>query len=216
MTDVPPDPTRLRREYEAAPLRRADLHPDPVQQFARWFRDAQDAEILDANAMALATIGADGIPGLRTVLLKAFDQRGFCFYTNLRSRKSRDIQRDPAVALLFHWAPLSRQVRIEGRAERTTRAEDAHYFATRPRESQIGAWISEQSAPIRARDLLLQAFAEMKARFLDGQVPLPVFWGGYRVVPRSFEFWQGQANRLHDRFLYTREGEAWTISRLQP
>jgi len=207
----------LRREYEGRALGRADLHPDPLVQFERWFAEACRHIELDPNAMALATVGPDGRPACRMVLLKSFDANGFVFFTNLESRKAREMTQNPNVALLFCWLPLSRQVTIEGRAERVSTAEAAAYFMTRPRGSQLGAWVSQQSSVISSRALLMAKWEEMKRRFADGQIPLPSFWGGYRVHPAQFEFWQGRENRLHDRFRYRRdEAGAWVIERLQP
>jgi len=206
----------LRRDYRSRELRARDLAPDPVEQFQRWFGEAQAAEVLDANAMAVATVADDGKPSLRTVLLKYFDAAGFVFYTNLESRKAREIGGNPQVALLFYWAELGRQVRITGEAERTTVAENLRYFLTRPRDSQIGAWVSAQSSVVSGRALLENTFMEFKQKFAAGEVPLPSFWGGYRVRPATLEFWQARENRLHDRFLYTRTDAGWSIARLAP
>ena len=207
----------LRRDYRSRPLRREDLDPDPIAQFNRWFGDAQRAEALDANAMSIATVSEDGQPSLRTVLLKYYDEQGLVFYTNLGSRKSREIGANPRVALLFFWPEVHRQVKIRGTASRTSAADNVRYFMRRPRDSQLGAWVSEQSQVISSRQVLEAKFAEMKRRFAAGEVPLPDFWGGYRVRPEAIEFWQGQENRLHDRFLYTRRDDAgWVIERLAP
>jgi pyridoxamine 5'-phosphate oxidase len=206
----------LRREYMYAGLSRRELHPDPIVQFERWFREATEADLFTVNALSLATVGADGMPSLRTVLLKAFDEKGFVFYTNYGSRKAREIEANPQAAMLFHWLELDRQVKIQGPVSRVSTAESLRYFASRPRGSQIGAWCSEQSSPIGTRTLLEQAFESMKRKFGEGEVPLPDFWGGYRVAPLRIEFWQGRENRLHDRFEYRREGDGWTIQRLAP
>ena len=206
----------LRREYRTRPLDRDDLAADPIVQFQQWFTEALDASVLDPNAMGIATVGDDGQPSLRTVLLKYFDTSGFVFYTNLDSRKAREMANNSRVALLFYWAEISRQVRITGTATRISAAESLRYFLTRPRDSQIGAWVSEQSRVIEGRQLLEAKFAELKARFAAGDVPLPAFWGGYRVEAHTVEFWQARENRLHDRFLYSQAGTGWAINRLAP
>lgn len=207
----------LRREYEGRSLSRADLNPDPLLQFERWFAEARQAVELDPNAMCVSTVGPDGRPSSRMVLLKSFDPQGFVFFTNLESRKAREIAQNPHVSLLFCWMPLSRQLIISGQAERVSTAEALAYFATRPRGSQLGAWVSHQSSVISSRSLLEAKWEEMKRKFAAGQVPLPSFWGGFRVRPVEFEFWQGRADRLHDRFRYQRDGSgAWNIERLQP
>lgn len=207
----------LRRNYAARSLDREDLDPDPFRQFDRWMREAIETQLLEPNAMTLATTGADGQPTARTVLLKGFDARGFVFYTNYESAKARAIAENNRVALLFAWLPLERQVAVTGTAERIGAAESLKYFLSRPRESQIGAWASRQSSVITTRALLEQKFAEMKAKFAQGQIPLPTNWGGYRVTPRSFEFWQGRPSRLHDRFAYrAAPSGGWAIDRLMP
>lgn len=210
------DIAHLRREYMYAGLSRADLDPDPVVQFERWFREATEADLLTPNALSLATAGPDGMPSVRTVLLKAFDHRGFVFYTNYGSRKAREIEANPQAAMLFHWLEFDRQVKIQGAVSRVSTAESLRYFASRPRGSQIGAWCSQQSTPVGSRMLLEQAFDSMKRKFGEGQIPIPDFWGGYRVEPVRIEFWQGRENRLHDRFEYRQEGAAWEIARLAP
>jgi pyridoxamine 5'-phosphate oxidase len=212
----PVDLATLRRDYRGRPLHRSDLAADPVVQFQQWFAEALDASVLDPNAMSIATVDAGGQPSLRTVLLKYFDATGFVFYTNLDSRKAQEIKANPQVALLFYWAEIDRQVRITGTATRTSATENLRYFLTRPRDSQIGAWVSEQSRAIEGRSLLEARFAELKSKFAAGQVPLPAFWGGFRVAITSVEFWQARENRLHDRFLYSRSGSGWTIARLAP
>ncbi|MED5466242.1 MAG: pyridoxamine 5'-phosphate oxidase, partial [Pseudomonadota bacterium] len=173
----------MRRDFESEGLDREHLNEDPVQQFQTWFEDARTAGILEPNAMSLATTGADGMPDLRTVLLKYFDNQGFVFYTNYGSRKAQELQENPRGALLFPWIGLNRQVRIQGAVEKVSKAESLRYFSSRPRGSQIGAWVSEQSQVITSRGLLEQKVAEMKRKFSSGEIPLPSFWGGYRVVP---------------------------------
>jgi pyridoxamine 5'-phosphate oxidase len=206
----------LRKEYANPVLSRDMLAPDPFSQFARWFEEACAGELLEPNAMTLATVGADGQPTLRTVLLKIFDRDGFVFFTNYSSRKAREIGENQHVALLFPWIKLARQVTITGLAEKISAAESARYFASRPRDSQLGAWISRQSSVLTSRQLLMMELDKIKNKFLKGEIPLPDFWGGYRVRPVSIEFWQGQTSRLHDRFLYTRKDDGWTIERLAP
>ena len=206
----------LRKEYANSVLSRDMLAPDPFHQFERWFAEACRAELPEPNAMALATVGTDGQPTLRTVLLKLFDQNGFVFFTNYSSRKAEQIQENQHVALLFPWIKLARQVAITGIAEKVSTAESARYFASRPRESQLGAWISKQSSILNSRQLLMMELDKIKNKFLKGEIPLPDFWGGYRVRPITFEFWQGQTSRLHDRFLYCLKDNNWTIERLAP
>ena len=208
----------MRREYAQRALGVADLHPSPFDQFDHWMREAIATDVLEPNAMTLATVDAGGGPTSRTVLLKGFDRRGLVFFTNHESAKAQQIAANSKVALHFQWLSLGRQVAVTGRAEKTSTAESLEYFLRRPRDSQIGAWASRQSSVITSRSLLETMFAEMKARFGAGQIPLPEFWGGYRVTPQSFEFWQGRANRLHDRFLYRRQpgDDTWTIDRLMP
>ena len=210
-----PDVADLRRNYTRDGLRRNSLDPDPVGQFRRWFTDAVAAELVEPNAMVLST--TDGRrPSSRTVLLKAYDERGFVFFTNYESRKARDIAAQAEVSLLFPWYPLERQVGLLGKAERISAAESLAYFASRPHGSRLGAWVSQQSTVITSRKLLEMKWEEVKRKFSEGEVPLPSFWGGFRVVPVEFEFWQGRENRLHDRFRYVRNGDGWTVERLAP
>ena len=199
------------------PLSRADLDPDPVAQFNTWFAEARDAGEPDVNAMCLSTVAASGQPSARTVLLKYFDDLGFVFYTNYGSRKAREIEAQPRVALLFHWTSVHRQVCITGQASRIPASQSLKYFLSRPHGSQLGAWVSEQSQVIASRAVLEHALDDVKSRFRKGKVPLPSFWGGYRVTPETIEFWQGRRNRLHDRLQYRRNGGgAWLIERLAP
>lgn len=216
MNGISTDIADLRREYRIAPLHRADLDPDPFVQFDTWFKAALQVEAMDPNAMSIATVAADGQPSMRTVLLKYYGSDGFVFYTNLGSRKAQEIEGNSQVALLFYWHELHRQIKIHGRAERISAADTLAYFMRRPRDSQIGAWVSRQSSIISSRSVLENKFAEMKQKFGSGKVPLPSFWGGYRVIPTSIEFWQGRENRLHDRFLFTAEAGRWSSARLAP
>lgn len=206
----------FRREYLRSGLEHDDLQDRPVDQFSLWFDQARDTDIPDPNAMVLATVSNDGKPSQRTVLLKYFDEDGFVFFTNKESRKAREIKANPNVNLHFVWLELERQISIAGIAAPITSKESARYFMSRPRNSQIAAWVSNQSSMISSRALLIQKFKEMKQKFSNGDVPLPSFWGGYRVKPSSIEFWQGRENRLHDRFLYTRKDDIWQAERLAP
>lgn len=193
-----------------------DAGTDPFVLFDRWFREAREAGLYLPESMALATSTADGRPSVRQVLLKASDERGFVFYTNYESRKGVEIAENPRAALAVHWPILQRQVRINGLVEKTTAAESQAYFSSRPHGSRIGAWASNQSSALQDREELERRFREAKERFATGDVPLPPFWGGYRVIPETIEFWQGRANRLHDRLRFTRNGGEWTIDRLYP
>lgn len=207
----------LRREYLRDGLRREQLADDPIEQFERWMAQIVAAEIPDPNAMTIATVDASGQPSQRIVLLKGLDQRGFVFYTNLRSHKAQDLKQNPKISLHFPWHCLERQVKVCGIAEQMSAAESIKYFLSRPRESQLAAWASNQSRPISSRAMLMQQFEAMKNKFSNGDIPLPDFWGGFRVKPHQIEFWQGGAHRLHDRFQYTRQGDdSWDIARLEP
>lgn len=208
----------MRAEYTKGGLRREDLRPDPFDQFTVWFDQACQGNLTEPNALSLATAGNDGRPFVRTVLLKQYDARGFVFFTNLESKKARQIAENPQVCLLFAWLGLERQVIISGKAEKISTAETIAYFVTRPLGSQLAAWSSPQSSVITSRKILEMKWDEMKRKFSDGKVPLPSFWGGYRVKPVEFEFWQGRQNRLHDRFHYVLDPEdkTWAIERLAP
>jgi pyridoxamine 5'-phosphate oxidase len=210
------DVSDLRRSATGPALERKDLDGDPFRQFESWFSEACASDVLDPNAMSIATVDARGRPSSRTVLLKYFDRRGFVFFTNLASAKAQDMEDNGNVALLFFWPALGRQVRITGTADQIPKKETLRYFMTRPRGSQIGAWVSAQSSVIGSRSLLEAKFDEVKRKFADGEVPLPTFWGGYRVVPREIEFWQGRNDRLHDRFVYSLAEDNWTVDRLAP
>ena len=207
---------RLREEYTRAGLRESEANPNPMEQFRGWFGEALAADLHEPNAMTLATATPDGRPSARVVLLKGFDERGFVFYTNYEGRKSRELEANPRAALLFYWGELERQVRVEGRVSRVPDRESDAYFAGRPRGSQLGAWASEQSRPVRDRGALERRLRELEGEYEGREVPRPAFWGGYRVVPETMEFWQGRENRLHDRLRYRRAEGGWKIERLQP
>jgi pyridoxamine 5'-phosphate oxidase len=209
------DLANLRREYAGAPLTKASVDPDPFRQFSVWLDEALHSEILDANAMTLSTVDENGRPSARVVLLKGFDQRGFVFFTNYKSQKARDLAANPNACLSFFWPEIHRQVMIHGTAEKTTRDESENYFKTRPIESKIGAWASEQSSVIGSRSILEEKFSELRSQYGD-DIPLPPYWGGFRVVPERFEFWQGRESRLHDRICYESVDGRWKIFRLSP
>jgi len=210
------DVADLRRDYGRAHLDIGDLLPDPIAQFARWFDEAVAAKIVDPNAMSLATATPAGETTIRTVLLKGYGHDGFVFFTNLESTKAQQIAQNPHVSLLLPWLPLERQVIINGTAARISLTDVTTYFLSRPRESRIAAWVSQQSRVIDARRVLEAKFEELVRKFGAGEIPLPSFWGGFRVTPKTIEFWQGGQHRLHDRFLYSRRGDDWTIARLAP
>lgn len=212
MTDL----SDIRREYAKSGLRRADLPQNPMALFELWMTQARDAQLSDPTAMCLATVDEHGQPFQRIVLLKRFDDSGLVFFTNLASRKAQQIACNNKVSLLFPWHPLERQVAVIGEAQPLSTAEVVKYFMTRPKESQIAAWVSQQSSKLSARQVLEGKFMEMKAKFAKGDVPLPSFWGGYLIKPSSIEFWQGGEHRLHDRFIYTRCDGTWDIDRLAP
>ena len=206
----------FRREYLAGGLHRKDLAASPFEQFENWLQQAVSAGLKDPTAMSVGTVDAQGRPWQRLVLLQHCDAEGFVFYTNLESRKARDLAANPRVCLLFPWSDIERQVIIGGTAERLKMTEVAKYFLSRPHASQLAAWASAQSRPLSSRMLLEEEFARLKHKWSEGKVPLPSFWGGFRVRPDSFEFWQGRPNRLHDRFSYSPDGNSWVIERLAP
>ncbi len=207
----------LRREYSQAALDLDSVNKEPIKQFETWFKEAKEAEILEPNAMVLSTVDAEGMPFQRTVLMKALDEKGIVFYTNYKSRKAQQMAENSKVSILFPWYALERQVLITGNAEKVSTQESMAYFASRPFGSRLGAWVSHQSQVISSRSILEMKLAEMKQKFKDGKVPLPDFWEGYRIVPTSFEFWQGRKNRLHDRLMYTEGPEGdWKIERMAP
>ncbi len=206
----------LRREYTSEPLTEDSVSNDPFAQFSFWFDESLRAEQPDPEAMTLSTATRDGAVSARVVLLKGFDDRGFVFYTNYQSRKSRALLDNPQAALTFYWHALNRQVRIEGLTEKVSREESEEYFQTRPRGSRIGAWTSPQSEEIAGRQALEEKLAEMTSRFAEGEIPCPLFWGGFRLRPSYIEFWQGRENRLHDRIIYQMVDGQWRILRLAP
>ena len=213
------DLSDFRKEYSAKGLHRSDLDACPIKQFTHWFQQAIELDVHEPNAMSLATVDAQGRPLLRTVLLKYFDAQGFVFFTNYESRKAQQIAQNPNVSLLFPWVTLERQVIVQGRAAKISAAESLRYFTSRPRDSQLGAWVSQQSSVISSRKLLLHKLHEIGEKFKHGEIPLPSFWGGFRIVPETIEFWQGGPARIHDRFLFSRESPAateWNVERLSP
>jgi pyridoxamine 5'-phosphate oxidase len=210
------DSLSRHEDYGSHPLEEADMVANPFEQFATWLKDAEEFGIYEPNAMVLGTIDDDGRPTARTVLLKGLDH-GFQFATNYLSRKGHALDGEPAVTAVFGWYKMHRQVIIEGEAHRVTPDESSDYFATRPRGSQVAAWASDQSQPIESRAAIEQKFDDAEERFAgDGDVPRPPHWGGYRIVPSRIEFWKGRSNRMHDRIVYTRDGDAWVVDRLQP
>lgn len=210
-----PDLASLREEYVLGGLEETDLAPDPITMFERWFAEATTAGLVEANAMVLASTGPGG-PSVRTVLLKGVGDDGFVFYTNYHSRKAAELDAHPRCALLFGWYPLQRQIRVEGIATRVSRAETEAYFATRPRDSQIGAWASPQSSVVSSRAELDATYDEIAHRFDGQEIPAPPHWGGYRVRPERVEFWQGRRGRMHDRLVYLSDAGVWRTERLAP
>ena len=214
---LPRDPAASRYEHIGKGLRRSDLDPNPIKQFANWFTTAIETGIRDVNAMSLATASQDAKPSVRIVLLKSFDEDGFVFFTNYESEKGKQLEANPYAALGFYWIELDRQIRISGKVDKTSRKESQTYFHSRPVGSQLSAWASRQSAVLDGRRVLDARMEEMNERFADKPVPLPPHWGGYRLKPDNMEFWQGRSNRLHDRFRYTRQSDgSWLIERLAP
>ena len=210
------DLTFMRQGYQNEGLSKEELSPDPFLQFEAWFKEANETEPIP-NAMSLATVNNSGAPLMRTVLLKLFDDNGFVFFTNYKSKKAEHISENPNVAVLFNWVALERQVSINGVAEKVERSESLKYFMGRPRGSQLGAWVSDQSSVLSSRKILEMKLDEIKRKFGENEIPLPEFWGGFRIKPKRFEFWQGRPNRLHDRFLYSKiDDESWKIERLAP
>lgn len=210
------DIASLREEYTKAELDEQSVLVNPFEQFEKWFQEAISSEVKEPNAMVLASVDKDDQPFQRTVLLKTFNEDGFVFYTNYNSRKSVQLAHNPKCSLLFPWYSLERQVAITGTVEKISTKESLQYFLSRPRGSQLGAWVSQQSEVITSRSILEIKLAEMKQKFKEGKIPLPDHWGGYRVIPDSIEFWQGRASRLHDRIMYESEADGWTIKRLSP
>jgi len=209
--------SELRADYTKHALRAADLVADPFDQFEQWFRQAEECELNEPNAMCLATVAANGQPSTRVVLLKGFSKKGLVFYTNYESRKAIELESNPRVSVNFLWLPLQRQVNITGRVERVSKVEALKYFVSRPLASRLGAWSSPQSQVISSRQILEAKLDQMKCKFADGEVPLPDHWGGYRIVPETFEFWQGGGGRLHDRFMYRLDDtDQWAHARLAP
>ncbi len=206
----------LRKEYRHETLSRVDLNEDPFIQFKVWVTQALDEEITEANAMTLATASKNGRPSSRTVLLKEIDGTGFLFYTNYNSKKGRDIAENPHASITIYWKELEKQVCIEGRIEKSSAESTNRYFQSRPRLSQLGAWCSKQGEIVESRQVLEAAYREHEKKFAGKEIPVPLHWGGYRLIPETFTFWQGREGRLHDRFLYVKEGGAWAIHRLAP
>ena len=212
------DDRNLKKEYSGNHLNERDMHPNPFCQFKKWFQEAARDNVEEPNAMTLATADSSGMPSARIVLLKQFDEHGFVFYTNKESQKGEELRDNPYAALVLYWYKQLRQVRISGVVEEVSQEESERYFSSRPKGSQLGAWASKQSKVIKSRQQLDDAFADYENTFQDKSIPMPAYWGGYRVKPVTFEFWQSQANRLHDRIVYKLNAETseWEISRLAP
>ncbi|MFY9075579.1 pyridoxamine 5'-phosphate oxidase [Malaciobacter mytili] len=211
------DLSSMREEYVNQGLRRKDLDDNPIKQFEKWFEQAMSADLIEPNAMSLATVGEDMMPSIRTVLLKFFDESGFVFFSNYESVKAKQLEQNPKAAIHFAWLGLERQVKIEGVIEKISSTKSLKYFLSRPKGSQIGAWVSQQSQVISSRSVLEAKFNEIKSKFVKGEIPFPSFWGGYILKPQKIEFWQGAKHRLHDRFVYTlKEDNKWQIDRLAP
>jgi pyridoxamine 5'-phosphate oxidase len=208
--------TEMRINYTSALFDETHVPKNPIDQFEIWFNEAVNVKIEELNAMTLSTVSTEGYPNARVVLLKEFDKKGFVFYTNYESKKGKEIENNDAVVLLFFWKELARQVRIKGKVEKVSREESNEYFHSRPRESQLGAWASKQSSEIPDRKFLEDKFQSLQKEYDGKEIPLPSFWGGYRVIPFEVEFWQGRENRLHDRILYLLIENDWQISRLSP
>ncbi|MBL7974928.1 MAG: pyridoxamine 5'-phosphate oxidase [Candidatus Kapabacteria bacterium] len=206
----------LRRHYKMHTLDESNVAASPFSQFHTWFNEALHAELPEPNAMTLATATPDARPSARVLLLKGFDEQGFVFYTNYLSRKGEELAANPHACLLFFWVELERQVRIEGTIAKVSRQESDEYFQSRPHGSRLGAWSSEQSSVVPNRQALEQRYADVVERFGENPVPLPDFWGGYRLTPTYFEFWQGRENRMHDRIAYTQHNNLWNVERLSP
>jgi len=212
-----PDLSQMRQEYTTKGLHREDLDLSPFKQFEKWFNEAVDVDLLEPNAFTLATVGNDLKPSQRTVLLKMYDKSGFIFFSNYGSKKSRQIEENKNVSAHFAWLGLERQVRIEGKIEKISKTESLKYFLSRPKGSQIGAWVSHQSEVVNSRSVLEAKFEEIRKKFSKGEIPFPSFWGGYIIKPEFFEFWQGGHDRLHDRFIYElQDDNNWEIKRLEP
>ena len=210
------DLSSLRRNYSLQRFDESTVEVNPFQQFSKWMEEALKSDLLDPTGMALGTANKDGIPAVRMVLLKGFDENGFVFFTNYESHKGSDLINNPNASILFFWKELERQIRITGTIEKTSRQESEEYFHTRPLESQLSAWASRQSSPISSRRFLENEFEELKLKYEHKQIPLPPFWGGFRLIPNYFEFWQGRENRLHDRISYRIKNDFWEIVRLSP
>eukprot|EP01029_Cantina_marsupialis_P031735 TRINITY_DN9211_c1_g1_i1.p1 TRINITY_DN9211_c1_g1~~TRINITY_DN9211_c1_g1_i1.p1 ORF type:complete len:213 (+),score=26.86 TRINITY_DN9211_c1_g1_i1:437-1075(+) len=210
------DLSKMRQEYTTKGLNEKDLFKDPFEQFEKWFNEALEAKLIEPNAFTLSTVGKDLKPSQRTVLLKMYDKKGFTFFSNYNSKKSKHIDENPYISAHFAWLGLERQVRIEGEIRKIPKGESLKYFLSRPKGSQIGAWVSHQSQVVNSRTVLENKFDAMRKKFANGEIPFPSFWGGYQIIPKYFEFWQGGLNRLHDRFVYELVDGSWKIYRLEP